>query len=93
MNSGIDMEIRLKLNLLIIKNKLKMKLDFTTVTQERQDELQEATIALFQSFEENIQSQSMQTINVSIAEFCNTPEELAMCCIIAGVTLNEFGIV
>lgn len=69
-----------------------MKLDFTTITPERQDELQEATIALFQSLDGNLESQSMETINVAIGEFCNTPEELAMCSIIAGITLSRFGI-
>lgn len=70
-----------------------MKLDFTTVTQERQDELQEATVALFQSLAGDIGGQSMETINVALGEFCNTSEELAMCSIIAGITLNKFGIV
>jgi len=70
-----------------------MKLDFTTITQERKDELQKAVEALFLLLMMDVEEQNMETINVSIAEFCNTPEELAMCAMISGAVLKAYDII
>lgn len=70
-----------------------MRLDFTTITQERQDELQVETQNLFAKVINDVGNYNMENTSIAIAEWCNTPEELAMCSIIAGITLKAWGIV
>lgn len=40
-----------------------------------------------------VEEESTETINVNIAEFCNTPEELAMCAMISGAALKAYGVI
>lgn len=69
-----------------------MHLDFTTITQDRQKELEKCTQDLFLEVYggSSDKAWSMETVCVEVGKFCNTAEELSLCSMISGITLQKF---